>query len=478
MVLQRDMPLPIWGWADAGEEVVVTLGDDTQRTRADAGGAWRVTLAPKQAGGPHELRVAATNTITLSDVLIGEVWLCSGQSNMEMGLTLVEDGPREAASATDSRIRLFMVPNRPAGQPLRDTDGSWIASSPQSISQGGWGGFSAVAYFFGRELRRELDVPVGLIDATWGGTLIEPWTPKIGFERSQALRSLHDEVVRAEGEYERAVVASLPAIEAWTRATRAAMEQGGGLPPAPEFPRHSLASERRPTGLHNGMIEPLIPFAIRGVLWYQGESNAMAGDGALYLDKMKALIDGWRRLWSQQELPFYFVQLAPFRYQRMDPTRLPEVWDGQRRALEIGSTGMVVTTDITDLDGIHPRNKATVGQRLALWALAKTYGRSGIVYSGPLLRSIAIEGRTVRVSFDHAEGGLASRDGQPLTWFEIAGADGRFVKAEARIDGETVVVSSPSVAEPKAVRLGWGMEAQPNLVNRAGLPASPFTSGS
>ncbi len=476
MVLQRDAPLPVWGWADPGEEVSVTLGQETQRAKADPGGAWRVTLAPKPAGGPHELRVEGRNRITLRDVLVGEVWLCSGQSNMEMGVTLVKDGATEAAAASDPQLRLFMVPNRPAGQPLSDVDASWQVCTPQSIAAGGWGGFSAVGYFFGRELRRELGVPVGLIDATWGGTLIEPWTPRAGFERSPTLRRVHEQIVAADGVYQRAIVASLPAIEAWTRAARAAMENGGEPPPPPEFPRHALASERQPTGLYNGMIHAVAPFAIRGAIWYQGESNVMSGDGAVYLDKMRALMDGWRSVWSQREFPFYFVQLAPFRYQRTDPTRLAEIWDAQRRALEIPATGMVVTTDITDLADIHPSNKQEVGRRLSLWALAKTYGRSGVAYSGPLFREIAVEGSSVRVRFDHADGGLASRDGAPLSWFEIAGEDGRFVKAEARIDGETVVVSSGAVPAPKAVRFAWGMEAQPNLVNKAGLPASPFQS--
>ncbi|MBM4113217.1 MAG: sialate O-acetylesterase [Phycisphaerae bacterium] len=473
MVLQRDMPLPVWGWADPGEEVAVTLGDETQRTRADAAGTWRVTLSPREAGGPHSLRVKGTNEISLDEVLVGEVWLCSGQSNMEMGITLVEGGSQAAAGANDSKIRLLMVPNRPSGQPLSDIDSSWTACSPESISKGGWGGFPAVAYFFARELRRELDVPVGLIDATWGGTLIEPWTPRAGFDGVASLHSIRDDVDRAQGEYERSLLATLPAIEAWTLAARTALAGGDSIPPAPDFPRHSLASERRPTGLYNGMIHALAPFAIRGVLWYQGESNVMAGDGAAYLDKMRALIEGWRGVWNANEMPFYFVQLAPFRYPRTDPTRLAEVWDSQRRALEIPNTGMVVTTDVTNLDDIHPGDKKSVGERLSRWALAKTYARPGIACSGPLFESMSIEDGAVRVRFGHAAG-LASRDGAPLSWFEIAGADGRFVKAEARIDGESVVVSSAQVPQPTTVRFGWGQEAAPNLVNGAGLPASPF----
>ena len=226
-----------------------------------------------------------------------------------------------------------------------------------------------------------------------------------------------------------------------------------------------------PLALYNGMIEPLVPYALRGAIWYQGESNN--GEGMLYHEKMKALIAGWRSLWQDESLPFYFVQLAPFRY-GSDPTNLPGIWEAQAMTLSVPHTGMAVTTDITDLDDIHPRNKQTVGARLARWALAKTYGQDDVVYSGPIYHSLEIDGSRARVTFDHAGDGLKALDGQPLNWFSIAGSDHEFVDAMATIDGDSVIVQADSVSEPVAVRCGWHQEAEPNLANSAGLPVSPF----
>ncbi|MBP7747648.1 MAG: sialate O-acetylesterase [Phycisphaerae bacterium] len=478
MVLQRDVPVPIWGWAAPGEKVTVRLGEQSLNAVADAAGAWQVKLPALTAGGPHDLVVTGQNTITLKNILVGEVWICSGQSNMEMGINQVQDAEKEIAAANYPEIRTFQVPHRPAGQPLPDVDAEWRVCTPDNIKVGIWGGFSATAYFFGRELHRELKVPVGLICTSWGGTRIEPWTPPCGFADLPKLEPIKQEIAAADAEYRAAVSSALGPIDAWVTAARAALSAEKPLPPAPAWPRHGLAHEGRPTGLYNGMVHALVPFALRGAIWYQGESNAAGGDGMLYFEKMKALIGGWRSVWGQDDFPFYYVQIAPFRYQKIQkaiaPTAIPEVWQAQTAALAIPNTGMAVTTDITDLDDIHPKNKQEVGRRLALWALANTYGQKNLVYSGPLYKSMAVEGNKIRVSFDHVGGGLAARDDKPLTWFEIAGADQKFVKAEARIDGATVVVSSDAVAAPVAVRFGWSMEAEPNLMNKDGLPASPF----
>jgi len=234
---------------------------------------------------------------------------------------------------------------------------------------------------------------------------------------------------------------------------------------------HPLSSHSAPTGLYNGMVHALVPFGIRGAIWYQGESNRH--DGMLYHEKMKGLINGWRKVWAQGDFPFLFVQLAPYNYGRA-PFDLPKIWEAQTATLAVPNTGMAVTTDVGNLRDIHPRNKQAVGRRLALWALARTYGQTGLVYSGPLYKSMSVEGDKIRLVFNHVASGLASRDGKPLTWFEIAGKDKNFVKAEAKIDGDTVVVSSAEVAAPAAVRFGWHHEAEPNLVNNEGLPASPF----
>ena len=479
MVLQRDMPLTIWGWADPGESVTVRLDVRQASTMADSERRWAVRLPPLPAGGPHVLEVCGKNQIRLTDVLVGEVWVCSGQSNMEMGLGVVENGEQEVAAADCPQIRLLQVSNTSAGQPAPDIEGEWRVCNPENVGAGGWGGFSAVGYFFGRELHRELGVPIGLIDATWGGTRIEPWTPAEGFELVPALHQIRAEIEQAHARYREQLPASLDSIETWTAKARTAMAAGQReLPPPPQWPRHPLDRHDRPTGLYNGMIAPLVPLAIRGVIWYQGEANVLSADGMLYHEKMKALIGGWRRVWGQDGLPFYYVQLAPFDYRHYkrdcSPYVLPEIWEAQTAALAIPNTGMVVTTDIATRHDIHPGNKREVGRRLALWALARTYGRDAVVCSGPLYRASAVEGDRIRIRFDHVGSGLASRDGRPLNWFEIAGEDRQFVPAQAEIDGDTVVVRSDKVARPAAVRFGWHQEADPNLINKEGLPAAPF----
>ena len=481
MVLQRGVLLPVWGWAEPGEAITVSLGTHIAGATANEAGEWMVRLPALKAGGPHELTVRGNNTIRLSDILIGEVWLCSGQSNMEMGVGVAMDAEKEIAAADYPQIHLFELPRRPAGEPAADIDAKWRVCQPDTIASGGWGGFSAVAYYFGRELHRELNVPIGLIDSSWGGTRIEPWTPPCGFAAVPALQDVVDTVKQKDAEYKsKTLPAKMTEIEAWIAATRAALAAGDALPPTLWWPRHPLESHAEPTGLYNGMIHPLVPFAIRGAIWYQGESNVHTGDGMTYCEKMKALIAGWREVWNQGDFPFYFVQLAPFKYtlhrQDISPYDMPEIWEAQLASLAIPNTGMAVLTDLGDWRDIHPKNKQEVGRRLALWALAKTYGRENLVCSGPLYKSMSVEGNTIRVRFDYEGGGLESRDGKPLNWFEIAGADKQFVKANAKIDGDTVVVWSKDVLEPVAVRFSWHMlpEPIPNLVNREGLPASPF----
>jgi sialate O-acetylesterase len=405
MVLQRDKPLPVWGWADPGEEVAVQFGDTTRKTRADAKGAWSVKLPPRGADSTgRPLTVRGKNTIELEDVLVGEVWVGSGQSNMEWLLERCSDAREAIAAADRPRIRLFQVPKVKARSPATDVKAQWELCTPQTVRR-----FSGVLYHFGLRLHAELGVPVGLVHSSWGGSAIEPWTP----------------------------------------------------------------AEERSGEMYNGMIAPLQPFALRGVVWYQGEANVLARDGLKYRDKMEALIKGWRRTWGQ-DLPFYFVQIAPWSGS-YDPGELPALWEAQVASLKIPGTGMVVTTDLVDnIHDIHPINKKDVGNRLALWALARDYGKKDLVCSGPLFKSMKVEGDRVRIRFAHTGGGLKSRDGKPLSEFEVAGADGKFVPARAEIDGDCVVVSAGSVAVPTQVRFGWHAVANPNLMNKEGLPASPF----
>jgi len=471
MVLQRETPVPVWGWADADEEVTVTIGASQAVAKTDPSGAWKVSLAALGSPGPYKMTVSGKNTVEFKDVLVGEVWLCSGQSNMAWPMNAVMNAEEEKASANFPQIRLFNVPNRPAGTPESDVDAAWKICSPETV-----GDFSAVGYFFGREIQKILNVPVGLINSSWGGTRIEPWTAIVGFEMVPTLQDILTRIQQAGSQHKEALMNTVDEIEKWLPTARQIIESGQPAPEIPAWPKHPLNSHGQPTGLYNGKIHPLVPYAIRGALWYQGESNRK--DGSLYTDKMKALICGWRKVWGQEELPFYFVQLAPYRYS--EPHFLMPLWEAQSKVLaEIPDTGMAVTTDIVDnVADIHPRNKQDVGLRLAYWALSKTYSVRGLPTSGPLYKGMKKKGRKIQIQFDYADNGLASRDDQPLGWFEIAGEDQKFVPAQAEIDRNTVIVSSDSVKKPVAVRFGWNQEAMPNLVNKEGLPTSPFRTDS
>ena len=470
MVLQRDMPLPVWGWADPGERVTVGIGRNEVGTKADGDGKWMVKLPAMKAGGPHTMTVTGKNSITLTDILVGEVWLCSGQSNMEMSVSRVTNARLELSSAEYPRMRLFHVRRTTSGEPKEDCIAEWRPVTPVNVAA-----FSAVGYFFGRELHAELDVPVGLINSSWGGTRIEPWTPPEGFAQNPELKDIVERIQDAGADYHETQATALDGYRDWMKDARASLKAKKTPPAPPVWPKHGLDVAWQPTALYNGMIHPLVPFAIRGAIWYQGEANR--SDGMLYHEKKKALINGWRTVWGQGDFPFYYVQLAPYRYRgqgQMEPYLLPGIWEAQTASLSIPNTGMAVTVDIGNVNDIHPTNKQEVGRRLSLWALAKTYGRDDIVYSGPLYRSMSVSGNSVTVRFDHTGGGLKTSDGRAPTWFELAGDDGRFVRAVAEIAGDTVIVRSEEVGRPAAVRYGWNEEAEPNLVNSAGLPVSPF----
>jgi sialate O-acetylesterase len=411
MVLQRDVELPVWGQADAGEKITVTMCGKTATAAADKDGAWAVKLpamkcTPKQTG--LTMTIKGANTITLKNILIGEVWVGSGQSNMEWSLSRSTGGKEAIAKADLPNIRLYHVPKTQSKTPNKDIKAAWKVCSPKTCDR-----FSGVLFFFGQRLHNELKIPIGLINSSWGGSPIEPWT-----------------------------------------VTDASKKQGGGM--------------------YNAMIAPLQPFSVRGAIWYQGETNVMRKNGLKYFDKKKALIEGWRKTWNNDKLSFYTVQIAPWAG-RYAPGELPKLWEAQVASLKLPGTGLAVITDLVDnIKDIHPQNKLPVGNRLALWALVKDYGKTDLVYSGPLYKSMKIEGAKIRVSFAHATGGLAARDGKDLNEFQIAGADGAFVPAKAVIDGETVVVSADGVKAPKSVRFGWHKVANPNLINKAKLPASPF----
>jgi len=480
MVLQQQKPIAIWGWAGKAEAVSVLLGGVEKKTTATADGTWRVVFDPLQASDkPIEMTVrgAKGQPLVVKDILVGEVWLGSGQSNMEWAMSWLPNPVPDIQRADNPNMRLFLVPKRTSDRPQDDVEAKWQPCSPDSVRP-----FSAVLYHFGLELHKRLGVPVGLVESAWGGTLIEPWTPPVGFAAVPEVKSILDGQSAKYAEYRDALAKALPAWETWIRDARKALASGAALPPEPSIdPSNPYNDAQAPTALYNAMIHPLTPFAIRGAIWYQGESNR--NDGLFYEKKMEALIQGWRLAWKLGDFPFYYVQLAPYDYgyNRETPTgdipdsqRLAHIWEAQTNALRIPNTGMAVVTDIATLRDIHPINKRDVGYRLSLWARAKTYGEKTLVYSGPLYKSMTVEGNLARLLFDSVGGGLVSNDGQPLKWFEIAGDDHIFFKAEAEIAGDTVVVWSPRVAAPKAVRFAWDQMAVGNLANKEGLPASPF----
>ena len=416
MLLQQNTAAPIWGWASPNEKIAIRLDDKTVAAQAGPDGRWKAALPATPAGGPHKLVVkGGDKEIAIDGVLFGEVWLASGQSNMHWTFSPkhgVVDADKHLAAANDPWVRQFTVAKRGAARPADDTAGVWRTATRDNLLADDGNGASAVAYFFAKRLREKLNAPVGVINASIGGTPIEAWSPK--------------------GQ------------------------------------------------LYNGLIHPLAPYALRGAIWYQGESNCMGLVGAAYADKQRAMVEAWRKLWANDCLSFYYVQIAPFIYtnpKRPQITKqtLPEFWEAQTAALAVPHCGMVVVNDITgNVRDIHPRNKLDVGGRLALWALAKDYGEKELVYSGPLYKQMKVEGDKVRIAFDHVGAGLKTLDGKAPSHLEIAGDDRKFQPATGAIDGQTLVVRSEKVARPVAVRYAWVEDALPNLTNKEGLPASPF----
>jgi sialate O-acetylesterase len=474
MVLQRDVALPVWGWADPGEAVTVTLGGQTRTATAAACGKWTVRFDALPAGGPLELKIQGkNNTVSFSDVLVGEVWLCSGQSNMEMTVGGVANKDAEIAAANHPQIRMYFIDHIPAKTPQARRNGRWSVSSPQTVA-----GFSAAAYFFGRELHQRLGVPVGLINSSWGGTPVQTWTSIKSHQATAELKPLLDDLRRQEAFYAsgKAKAQYEKQLADWKKAAAAAKAAGKPFKDQePQPPQDPALSPWAPAALYNGMIAPLAPYAIRGATWYQGESNA---GSPIYGIQLAAMIANWRDDWKQGDFPFLFVQLPNFMGLQTQPSEPVGGWSLEREQFlkmlgTVKNTGMAVTIDIGEANDIHPHNKQDVGKRLAQWALAKTYGMD-VVASGPLYKCSRREGGKIVVEFDYVAAGLASRDGGKLTGFAIAGADKKFVWADAQIVGRSVVVSSPAVSSPVAVRYAWANNPPCNLVNKAGLPASPF----
>ncbi|MHB9071542.1 MAG: sialate O-acetylesterase [Sedimentisphaerales bacterium] len=479
MVIQANVKVPIWGWAELNETVTVTIDKQKQTAIADVGGKWMVKLsAMKPSDTPLEMTVTGKNTITVKNILVGQVWLGSGQSNMQMAVISVIDANTEIRNATYPAIRLFSVTRTTAFSPAADCNGRWVECSPQTV-----GDFSAVAYFFGRELYKELKQPVGLINSSWGGTIAETWMSAKSLRANPDFSSIlqrHEDLIKkypnGQADYDKALVQ-------WQKDVNDTQKAGKPQPAKPATPFGPM----NPNGaslLYNGMIAPVVPFALKGVIWYQGESNA--GRAKQYQTLFPALITDWRTQWQQGDFAFYFVQLANyFTHQPNNrPSQLPslgkpeasdwaELRQAQMMTLSLPNTGMAATMDIGDPYNIHPKNKQEVGRRLALWALAKNYGFKDLVYSGPLYKNMKIEKNKIRIYFDNVGSGLVS-NGDQLKSFSIAGEDQKFVWANAAIDNNTVLVWSEEIDKPVAVRYGWAKWIECNLFNKEKLPAGPF----
>lgn len=492
MVLQRERDVPVWGTANVGETVVVTFAGQTVTATPNESGKWTVVLAPMKANATGQaMTLKGKNEVVLENILVGDVWLCSGQSNMDCRMSaILPVSQPDIDSSNIPQLRFASVSKANRIQPQENClleDKTWKAVTPGSVSAA-----PAVPFYFGRELQRRLNIPIGLVNSSWGGTKIEPWIAPTGYRLVRELKATADVVetwdARTESgklEYQKGIAA----IKAWLPDAEKRLAAGQAVPEQPCVPRPG-DSNQEPTKLYNGMIHPLIPMAFTGVIWYQGESEV--GNGVKYLEKVKALVGGWRAVWGAGDFPFYLVQLSSFQAPETNPAGgygWSQLREAQLMTLsQIPNTGLAVSIDVGDEKDIHPKNKYDVGLRLALWSLGTHYGQKGLVYSGPLFREAVVEHGKIRIRFDHVGSGLmvgkkdglapaVEDNGAKLKRFAIAGADKKFVWADAIIEGNTVLVGSKEVPNPIAVRYAFAHNPEGcNLYNREGLPASPFRS--
>jgi sialate O-acetylesterase len=485
LVLQQGKPVTVWGFAAADEDVTVRFAGQTQVTRADLDGKWRISLDPMTANAqPQELSVSGKNTVTLKNLLIGEVWVCSGQSNMQWTVSQSGNAEQEIAGANAPQIRMFTVERATGMTPATDVKGSWKEANPANV-----GNFSAVAYFYGRHLHQVLKVPVGLINTSWGGTRVEAWTSRESLEeRPCAAQMLSDwDGIRQSWDATAEAAKFEASKTAWQAEAKKISAENAKLPAdqkkkAPQAPRppdDPNKTPHHPAVLFNAMVAPLIPYSIQGAIWYQGESNQKRA--FQYQELLPNMINDWRTRWNDP-FSFYIVQLASFGNGQpiTKEAGIPDTWAELQEAqyltsITLPKVGLAVTNDIGEEKNIHPKNKQEVGRRLALWALAKDYGRADTVFSGPMFKSALIEGSQVRIQFDHTGGGLKTRDGGELKHFQIVGEDKKWVWAQAKIENNEVLVSSPEVPNPVGVRYAWAAWPEgANLINAEGLPAGCF----
>ena len=469
MLLQRGVPARIYGWAEAGEPVTVQFHGQTINTTTGANGRWEIWLNPLNAGDAGDMTIAGRNTLTVRDVLAGEVWAGSGQSNMEWTLRRTNNAETEMRTANFPQIRLFSVPHKTALEPQDNMEAKWEICTPETVP-----GFSAILYLFGRDLHQRMKVPFGLIHTSWGGTPAQAWTSREALTRDAALMPLLGEWSKVLDAYPDSFAKYQKAMVEWDKSPKDSTP-APRRPAMPMGPGHS----HQPTGLYNAMIHPIVKYTIKGMLWYQGETNASRIQAPLYRRLFETMIQDWRKNWEQGDFPFLWVQLA--NYAKTGPDWVI-VQEAQANATELKATGMAVINDIGTPGDIHPTNKQDVAARLVRIARHVAY-REDLVYSGPRFRQATTETATtgdraarIRVWFDSVGGGLKARDGAAVKGFEVAGDDKRFYPAEARIDGATVVAASPQVTQPVAVRYAWASNPDANLINAEGLPAGLFRS--
>ena len=475
MVLQGDRSVPIWGWAEPGETVTVKIAGQTVSTKAAEDGRWQVRLPaiePQDQAIEMTVGGSSGSTLHVKNIVIGEVWLCSGPSNIFWPVKRCDNAKKEIASAMYPRIRFFTVVRKRADQPQSDCEGRWVECTPASVADA-----SGIGYFFSRQLHEDLKRPVGLIQSFWGGSRIEAWTSIEALQANPALRPVRDYWARQLAMYDAVQVEAdyRKALTAWQEAATKAEAAGAKRPEKPKAPADPHTSNHRPACLYNGMIEPLIPYGIRGAITYQGLGNLFWAEHSRTL--LETMIADWRRRWGEGDFPVGMVQPAPYTCEGWAQSS-PDAYAVQRESQllvlqNVPNTGIALTMDINAVDSLHFPQKQPVAHRLALWALGAVYGRGG-AYQGPIYQSMSVEGDAIRIRFLHAEKGLRTSDGNPPTCFTIAGSDRVFVPAAARIEGQTVVVHSERVRRPVAVRFAWGNTDVPNLINSERFPASLF----
>lgn len=469
MVLQREANVPVWGTASEGESVSVEFEGQKLTTTAKDG-KWKVSLKPLKAGGPFTMTIKGSNTISIKNILVGEVWLCSGQSNMEINLSHDTSSVQAIANSTNDLFRWATIPHNSKDTVQTEVACKWVSSNPATAKF-----FSATAYWFGSKLQKELGVPVGIVNSSYGGTPIEAWINEKTLAELPIKKDINSDPTLAKADYKIKKDKAQPILDKYNADKEAAKQQHL---PSPPSPAGLVGPYRGPNVLYNGMIAPLIPFAIKGMVWYQGENNSYVGRANTYYQLLPALIKEWRGEWGEGNIPFFIVQLCPNRKKTTDPnlpSGIATVSDAQRSALSEPNTALLVTTDLVEPDGdVHYKRKEPLGARLVLAAKAMAYNQK-VEYSGPLYKSVEFKGNKAILSFTHVGGGLVAKD-TALTGFTIAGEDKKFYVGNATIEGEKVIVTNPNVPNPKSVRYGWADHPWPdlNFWNKAGLPAEVF----